>query len=71
VNFFGVALTALSASALIMGAGTQARPYGGISGLAASADSATTAGISPAGIARFDGPAYKVELVLVQIESEC
>jgi long-chain fatty acid transport protein len=70
MNFFGVAVTALSASALIMSAGTQARPYAGISGLAASADSATTAGTNPAGIARFDEPAYKVELVLVQSESE-
>ena len=46
-----------------------ARPYAGVSGLAASADSATTAGTNPAGAARFDAPATRVELVLVQSES--
>jgi len=48
----------------------QARPYAGVSGLAASADSATAAGTNPAGIARFDAPAMRGELVLVQSESE-
>lgn len=50
--------------------GLQARPYAGVSGLAASADSAATAGSNPAGMSRLSGPAYKLELVLVQSESE-
>ena len=56
---------------LLCGAGlAQARPYAGVSGLAASADSAATAGTNPAGISRFSDLAAKVELVLVQSESE-
>ena len=47
----------------------HARPYAGVSGLAASADSATTAGTNPAGMARFDAPASRGELVLVYSES--
>jgi long-chain fatty acid transport protein len=61
---------AITASAVLFSAQLQARPYAGVSGLAASADSAATAGTNPAGIARFDQPAYTVELVLVQSESE-
>ena len=60
--FFVAAL--LSASGIAL-----ARPYAGISGLAASADSATTAGTNPAGMARFDAPAMRGELVLVYSES--
>jgi long-chain fatty acid transport protein len=47
----------------------HARPYAGVSGLAASADSATTAGTNPAGMVRFDAPAARGELVLVYSES--
>ncbi len=47
----------------------EARPYAGVSGLAASADSATTAGTNPAGMARFDEPAMRGELVLLYSES--
>lgn len=47
-----------------------ARPYAGVSGLAASADSAATAGTNPAGAMRFDEFAAKVELIAVQSESE-
>ena len=39
---------------------SQARPHAGISGLAASADSAGTAGTNPADITRFESSAYRV-----------
>lgn len=46
-----------------------ARPYAGVSGLAAAADSAATAGTNPAGATRFTESAGKIELVVVQSES--
>ncbi len=47
----------------------SARPYAGFSGLAASADSAATAGTNPAGATRFDRSAQKIELNIIQSES--
>ena len=47
-----------------------ARPYPGISGLAATADSALTAGTNPAGITRFDDKAWDVEVIWFTSESE-
>lgn len=64
------AATVFAAGVLMLGNGLQARPYAGVSGLAASADSAATAGTNPAGMSRLSDPAYKLELVLVQSESE-
>jgi long-chain fatty acid transport protein len=55
---------------LLLSAGAAARPYAGISGLAATADSAETAGTNPAGIVRFDKRAYAVELMWFSSESE-
>ena len=63
-------VTLVGACCLAAAGGAGARPYAGVSGLAASADSAATAGANPAGITRFSDPTYKVELVLVQRESE-
>ncbi|MEP4149126.1 MAG: outer membrane protein transport protein [Halioglobus sp.] len=48
----------------------HSRPYAGVSGLAAAADSAATAGTNPAGAMRFGEFAAKVELIAVQSESE-
>jgi long-chain fatty acid transport protein len=48
---------------------SQARPHAGISGLAASADSAGTAGTNPAGITRFESSAYRVDLITITSES--
>jgi long-chain fatty acid transport protein len=48
----------------------DARPYPGLSGLAATADSAATAGSNPAGITRFDERAWEVELMWFNSESE-
>jgi long-chain fatty acid transport protein len=47
-----------------------ARPYPGLSGLAATADSARTAATNPAGIARFSERAFDGELIWVSSESE-
>ena len=47
----------------------QARPHAGFSGLAASADSASTAGTNPAGIARFDSKASQIEFLTIYSES--
>jgi long-chain fatty acid transport protein len=47
-----------------------ARPYASLSGLAAAADSAITAGTNPAGITRFDRSAYQVEVLAFYSESE-
>jgi long-chain fatty acid transport protein len=47
-----------------------ARPYPGLSGLAASADSAETAATNPAGIIRFDKRAMEVELMWFKSDSE-
>jgi len=54
----------------IFSAGSYARPYAGVSGIAAAADSAATAGNNPAGASRFSEPATKVELTVLQSESE-
>jgi len=59
-------MLALAASASTV----DARPYPGISGLAATADSAATAGSNPAGITRFDQRAFEVELMWFNSESE-
>ncbi|MGB1141775.1 MAG: OmpP1/FadL family transporter [Halioglobus sp.] len=47
-----------------------ARPYPGVSGLAATADSALTAGTNPAGITRFSEPALDIEVIWFTSESE-
>ena len=65
-----IAAAGLLACVLVFSPSSQGRPYAGVSGLAASADSATTASTNPAGIARFSEPAYRAELVVVQSESE-
>jgi long-chain fatty acid transport protein len=65
-----IVVTVVGACCLAAASVASARPYAGVSGLAASADSAATAGTNPAGITRLSDPAYKVELVLVQSESE-
>ena len=57
------ALFLLLSCALIAPA-ALARPYAGISGLAATADSAETAGNNPAGITRFADRAYSLEFML-------
>lgn len=46
-----------------------ARPYAALSGLAASADSAATAGNNPAGIMRFEESSQRVELLAFLSES--
>lgn len=46
-----------------------ARPYAGLSGLGAAADSAATAGTNPAGIMRFDSTSQRVELLAFFSES--
>ena len=46
-----------------------ARPYPGVSGLAATADSATTASSNPAGIIRFDERVSEVELIVLASDS--
>jgi long-chain fatty acid transport protein len=62
--------TALGLSLLLLCSGTtQSRPYAALSGLAAAADSAVTAGTNPAGAVRFDEPAYQVELLAFFSES--
>ena len=65
-----IAAGLLAASSLVFCASLQARPYAGVSGLAAAADSAATAGTNPAGIARFDEKAFRGELIFIQSESE-
>jgi long-chain fatty acid transport protein len=55
---------------LVSGSSTaMARPYAALSGLAASADSAATAGTNPAGIMRFDNTSQRVELLAFFSES--
>ena len=48
----------------------HSRPYPGLSGLAASADSAETAATNPAGITRFDKRAFGIEIMWFTSESE-
>lgn len=55
---------------LLGSAFVNARPYPGLSGLAASADSAETAATNPAGITRFAKPAAEVEVMWFASESE-
>lgn len=57
-------MTAAVASILMTSVGANARPYAGISGLAAPADSAETAGSNPAGITRFSERAFSAEAIL-------
>ncbi len=47
-----------------------ARPYAGLSGLAAAADSAITAGTNPAGMSRFEEKAMHGELLVFRSESQ-
>ena len=55
---------------LVLCTAADARPYAGISGLAATADSAETAGSNPAGIVRFEKRAYAAEIMWFSSESE-
>lgn len=55
---------------MIISASAQARPYAGISGMAATADSADTAGNNPAGMSRFDKWAFSGEAILITSDSE-
>lgn len=55
---------------LIASAGVDARPYPGISGIAATADSAKTAGNNPAGITRFSQRAFSGEAIFFTSDSE-
>ena len=58
-------------AALLLGANlASARPYPGLSGLAASADSAEAAATNPAGITRFTQRAFEVEIMWFTSESE-
>lgn len=54
---------------LLLTAMAEARPYPGFSGLAASADSAETAGTNPAGITRFSERAVEGEILWFASES--
>ncbi len=56
--------------ALVVAQSALARPYASLSGLAAAADSAATAGTNPAGITRFDESSQRVELIAFFSESE-
>jgi long-subunit fatty acid transport protein len=56
-TFFAIVLFSLDSTL------ATARPYPGLSGLAASADSAETAATNPAGITRFRQRAVEVELM--------
>ncbi|WP_170287456.1 OmpP1/FadL family transporter [Halioglobus maricola] len=62
-------LIAAAALLLAVSPSIDARPYAGVSGLAASADSAATAGTNPAGAARLDATTARAELIVVQSES--
>ncbi len=64
------ARTALAILLTAQAAHVAARPYPGISGLAATADSAATAGNNPAGSARFSKRALEGELMLFHSESK-
>lgn len=55
---------------LCVNAPLQARPYPGLTGLIASADSAATAASNPAGITRFSERAAEVEIIWASSESE-
>lgn len=63
--FAGTLLALLAASPLL-----AARPYPFMTGMAASADSAQTAGTNPAGITRLKGRAYDGEIMWFSSESE-
>ena len=64
-------LLLITTAALLLGANlASARPYPGLSGLAASADSAETAATNPAGITRFTQRAFEVEIMWFTSESE-
>ena len=64
-------LLLITTTALLLGANlVSARPYPGLSGLAASADSAETAATNPAGITRFTQRAFEVEIMWFTSESE-
>jgi long-chain fatty acid transport protein len=54
---------------LLTGAAAHARPYPGLSGLTATADSAATAGTNPAGSTRFSKRAIETELMWFGSES--
>ena len=62
-------LFAVFTSLTLIAGSVSARPYAGLSGLAASADSAATAGTNPAGIMRFDDSSQRVELLVFFSES--
>ena len=70
MRLFRVLSLSLAMYLLTFSSGLLARPYAGVSGLAAAADSAVTAGTNPAGMARFQERTMRGELVLVQSESE-
>ncbi len=55
---------------LVGSATALARPYPGITGLAATADSPQTAGNNPAGIVRFSEPSLDVEIMWFSSQSE-
>ena len=55
---------------LVFSVSGLARPYAGVTGLAAAADSAATAATNPAGATRFHEFAAKLEIIGVQSESE-
>ncbi len=61
--------TLLTVLILVVPFEALARPYPGISGLAATADSAATAGNNPAGMARFDQSALQAEFMTFYSES--
>ena len=54
----------------LVSAEAMARPYPGLSGLVATADSAQTAATNPAGIIRFTEPAAEIEIMWFSSESE-
>ncbi len=55
--------TLLSFCLVVAAASVQARPYPGLTGLTATADSAATAGANPAGITRFKSRTSEVEIL--------
>ncbi len=66
---YRTAALAVTILGISLPAGLQARPYAALSGLAASADSAATAGTNPAGIMRFENTSQRVELLAFFSES--
>ena len=57
------ACVAALVTTFLLATGVNARPYPGISGIAATADSASTAGDNPAGMVRLDERNWQLEVI--------